>query len=177
VKIGEGQQKIKIVRSNQQSNLRGSCQSNFSLPRAPPLHLSGRLDIITHWIGKGEFLPLLLSSFFTCGVVQGSKMKQGLFSPSSVLAICLLLSCFFAGASASSALDYLRSDISSTTRAHKAVGGSIVPQQAYSTAQVMKTWTSLQPLSTIKLQKPLLPATSSSTSLSLPTYEAILYSP
>jgi len=32
VKIGERQQKIKIVLSNQQSNLWGSCQSNFSLP-------------------------------------------------------------------------------------------------------------------------------------------------
>jgi len=31
VKIDEGQQKIKIVRSNQQSDLRGSCQSIFSL--------------------------------------------------------------------------------------------------------------------------------------------------
>jgi len=36
VKIGEGQQKIKIVRTNQQSNLRGSCQSNFSLPQHLP---------------------------------------------------------------------------------------------------------------------------------------------
>jgi len=33
VKIDEGQQKIKTVRPNQQSNLRGSCQSNFSLCR------------------------------------------------------------------------------------------------------------------------------------------------
>jgi len=32
-KIDGGQQKIKIVRSNQQSNLRTSCQSIFSLPR------------------------------------------------------------------------------------------------------------------------------------------------
>jgi len=31
VKIDQGQQKIKIVRSNQQSNLRSSCQSIFSL--------------------------------------------------------------------------------------------------------------------------------------------------
>jgi len=31
VKIDEGQQKIKIIRTNQQSNLRGSCQSIFSL--------------------------------------------------------------------------------------------------------------------------------------------------
>jgi len=30
-KIGEGQQKIKIVRTNRQSNLRSSCQSIFSL--------------------------------------------------------------------------------------------------------------------------------------------------
>jgi len=36
VEIGEEQQKIKIVRTNQQSNLRGSCQSNFSLPRHLP---------------------------------------------------------------------------------------------------------------------------------------------
>jgi len=34
VKIDEGQQKIKIVRTNRQSNLGGSCQSIFSL--APP---------------------------------------------------------------------------------------------------------------------------------------------
>jgi len=31
VKIDEGQQKIKIVFTNQQSNFRGSCQSIFSL--------------------------------------------------------------------------------------------------------------------------------------------------
>jgi len=31
VKIDEGQQKIKIVHTNQQSNLRASCQSIFSL--------------------------------------------------------------------------------------------------------------------------------------------------
>jgi len=40
VKIDEGQQKIKIVRTNQQSNLRVSCQSIFSLslhhPSFPP---------------------------------------------------------------------------------------------------------------------------------------------
>jgi len=36
VKIGEGQQKIKIVRTNRQSNLRGSCQSIFSLCRHHP---------------------------------------------------------------------------------------------------------------------------------------------
>jgi len=36
VKIDEGQQKIKIVRSNRQSNLRGSCQSLFSLCRHRP---------------------------------------------------------------------------------------------------------------------------------------------
>jgi len=39
VKIYEGQQKIKIVRTNRQSNLRGSCQSIFSLCRHhPTLH-------------------------------------------------------------------------------------------------------------------------------------------
>jgi len=31
VKIDKGQQKLKIICSNQQSNLRGSCQSIFSL--------------------------------------------------------------------------------------------------------------------------------------------------
>jgi len=31
VKIGEGQQKIKIIRTSRQSNLGGSCQSIFSL--------------------------------------------------------------------------------------------------------------------------------------------------
>jgi len=36
VKIDEGEQKRKIVRTNRQSNLRGSCQSNFSLPRHLP---------------------------------------------------------------------------------------------------------------------------------------------
>jgi len=36
VKIDEGQQKIKIVRTNRQSNLRGSCQSIFSLSRHHP---------------------------------------------------------------------------------------------------------------------------------------------
>jgi len=36
VKIGEGQQKIKIIRTNRQSNLRGSCQSIFSLSRHHP---------------------------------------------------------------------------------------------------------------------------------------------
>jgi len=36
VKIDEGQQKIKIVRTNRQSNLRGSCQSFFSLTRHFP---------------------------------------------------------------------------------------------------------------------------------------------
>jgi len=38
VKIGEGQQKIKIVRTNRQSNLRASCQSLFSLSRHHPSH-------------------------------------------------------------------------------------------------------------------------------------------
>jgi len=37
-KIGEGQQKIKIVRTNRQSNLRGSCQSIFSFCRHHPTH-------------------------------------------------------------------------------------------------------------------------------------------
>jgi len=36
MKIGEGQQKIKIIRTNRQSNLRGSCQSIFSLSRHHP---------------------------------------------------------------------------------------------------------------------------------------------
>jgi len=36
VKIEEGQQKIKIVRANRQSNLWGSCQSIFSLSRHHP---------------------------------------------------------------------------------------------------------------------------------------------
>jgi len=36
VKIDEGYQKIKIVRSNRQSNLRDSCQSLFSLSRHHP---------------------------------------------------------------------------------------------------------------------------------------------
>jgi len=36
VKIDEGQQKIKIIRPNRQSNLRGSCQSIFSLSRHLP---------------------------------------------------------------------------------------------------------------------------------------------
>jgi len=36
VKIDEGQQKIKIVRTNRQSNLQGSCQSIFSLCRHHP---------------------------------------------------------------------------------------------------------------------------------------------
>jgi len=36
VKIDKGQQKIKIIRTNQQSNLRGSCQSIFSLSRHLP---------------------------------------------------------------------------------------------------------------------------------------------
>jgi len=35
VKIGEGQQKIKIVRTNRQSNLQASCQSILSLCRHP----------------------------------------------------------------------------------------------------------------------------------------------
>jgi len=36
-KIAEGQQKIKIVRTNRQSNLRGCCQSIFSLCRHHPM--------------------------------------------------------------------------------------------------------------------------------------------
>jgi len=36
VKIDEGQQKIKIVRTNRQSNLGASCQSIFSLYRHHP---------------------------------------------------------------------------------------------------------------------------------------------
>jgi len=40
VKIDEGQQKIKIVRTNRQSNLRASCQSIFSL-------------CLHHTLGKG----------------------------------------------------------------------------------------------------------------------------
>jgi len=36
VKIDEGQQKIKIVRTNRQSNLHSSCQSIFSLSRHGP---------------------------------------------------------------------------------------------------------------------------------------------
>jgi len=36
VKIDEGQQKIKIVRTNRQSNLQASCQSIFSLGRHHP---------------------------------------------------------------------------------------------------------------------------------------------
>jgi len=47
VKIGEGQQKIKIVRSNQQSNLWGSCQSIFSLPQHHPrlLHVKFKINL------------------------------------------------------------------------------------------------------------------------------------
>jgi len=36
VKIYEGQQKIKIIRTNRQSNLRASCQSIFSLYQHHP---------------------------------------------------------------------------------------------------------------------------------------------
>jgi len=36
VKIDEGQQKIKILRTNRQSNLLASCQSIFSLSRHHP---------------------------------------------------------------------------------------------------------------------------------------------
>jgi len=38
VKIAEGQQKIKIIHTNQQSNLRSSCQSIFSLCWHHPNH-------------------------------------------------------------------------------------------------------------------------------------------
>jgi len=40
VKIDEGQQKRKIVRTNRQSNLRASCQSIFSLSRHHPSYAS-----------------------------------------------------------------------------------------------------------------------------------------
>jgi len=40
-KIDGGQQKLKIVRTNRQSNLRGSCQSIFSLSRHHPTWLVG----------------------------------------------------------------------------------------------------------------------------------------
>jgi len=40
VKIDEGQQKIKIDRTNRQSNLRASCQSIFSLSRHHPSQLT-----------------------------------------------------------------------------------------------------------------------------------------
>jgi len=45
VKIDEGQQKIKIVRTNRQSNLWVSCQSIFSLRRHHPTRQQlGKID-------------------------------------------------------------------------------------------------------------------------------------
>jgi len=55
VKIDEGQQKIKIVRTNRQSNLRASCQSIFSLSRHHPN--PRRTVFIFRWrvAGKSNF--------------------------------------------------------------------------------------------------------------------------
>jgi len=47
VKIYEGQQKIKIVRTNRQSNLRVSCQSIFSLCRHHPNEVQQKIKIVT----------------------------------------------------------------------------------------------------------------------------------
>jgi len=60
VKIGEGQQKIKIVRTNRQSNLPASCQSIFSLCRHHPtlqeilniFTISQRNSVGTHQFGR-----------------------------------------------------------------------------------------------------------------------------
>jgi len=51
LKIGEGQQKIKTVRTNRKSNLRGSCQSIFSLCQRHPssLVLSKHKYIFMFW--------------------------------------------------------------------------------------------------------------------------------
>jgi len=46
VKIDEGQQKIKIVHTNPQSNLQASCQSIFSLSQHHPSHLGIKNQIL-----------------------------------------------------------------------------------------------------------------------------------
>jgi len=48
VKIDEGQQKIKIVRTSRQSNLWALCQSNFSLPQHLPSCKQNRRHISFH---------------------------------------------------------------------------------------------------------------------------------
>jgi len=64
VKIYEGQQKIKIVRTNRQSNLRASCQSIFSLCRHHPiewvpLNLNLICCLMAIWPGLSQSKPLL----------------------------------------------------------------------------------------------------------------------
>jgi len=49
VKIDEGQQKIKIIRPNRQSNLPASCQSIFSLSRHLPTLRFREWFSIFHW--------------------------------------------------------------------------------------------------------------------------------
>jgi len=65
VKIDKGQQKIKIICANLQSNLRAFCQPIFSLCRHHPSHCPGlkvriaigqkRQHLIFHWTGKYFF--------------------------------------------------------------------------------------------------------------------------
>jgi len=57
LKIDEGQQKIKIkiVRTNQQSNLRNSCQSIFSLSRHHPIR---KLPLSSEAVSKKGFILL-----------------------------------------------------------------------------------------------------------------------
>jgi len=74
VKIDEGQQKIKIVRTNQQSNLRGSCQSIFSLSQHHPI--DGQMDESLLPYFKNLQGPLH-SAFSKIG---GSNAKRDLFA-------------------------------------------------------------------------------------------------
>jgi len=63
VKIDEGQQKIKIVCTNQQSNLRGLCQSLFSLCQHHPKLREGSHDFGNHHYFLthcGHFLGVVL---------------------------------------------------------------------------------------------------------------------
>jgi len=64
VKIDEGQQKIKIVRTNRQSNLRCSCQSIFSLCRHHPSVLHSFFSFFqVGSVGSVEWWEIPMSSF------------------------------------------------------------------------------------------------------------------
>jgi len=100
VKIDEGQQKIKIVRTNRQSNLWGSCQSIFSLGRHHPRRGTTKIKKIVRTNRQSNLWGSCQSIFSLCRhrpckrrVAQiGPIRNQNLiFSPMSCLNLHLLV--------------------------------------------------------------------------------------